>query len=159
MYPLEKRACVCLACKGENGCSNVVFYELSISDSHKTEETWQGCVQSSKPIKRARATEAGLVFVVNSSIAVGEILYIKVIVKDISGGQFSKLETFVMRPLMVIEDRNCTGQWYTKSVPWKRKSWIKFSDLRLQNSLHNWHWLNPWGFFTDCEVTPNYYKY
>ena len=96
-----------------------------ISDS---DETWQGHMQSSKPIKRAWVTETGSVFVVNSSIAVGEILYIKVIGRDISVGHFSKLETFVVRPLMVIEDRNCAGQWYTKSVPWKRKSWIKLSE-------------------------------
>ena len=42
------------------------------------------------------------VFVVNSSVAVGEIVYIKVIVRDISGGHFSKLEMFVVRPLMEI---------------------------------------------------------
>ena len=45
----------------------------------------------------------------NSIVAVSEILYIKMIVRDISGGHFSKLETFVVRPLMVTEDRNCTG--------------------------------------------------
>ena len=84
-----------------------------ISDSHKTDETWQGHVQSSKSIKRAWATETGFVFIVNSSIAVGEILHIKVIARDISGGHFSKLETFVVRPMMVVEDRNCAGQWYT----------------------------------------------
>ena len=49
-------------------------------------------------------------FAVNSSAAVSEILYIKVIGRDISGGHRSKRETFVMRPLMVIEDRNCTGR-------------------------------------------------
>ena len=102
-------------------------------------------------------TETASVFVVNWSVAVGEILYIKVIGRDISGGHFSKLETFVVRPLMVIEDRNCAGRWYMKSVPWKRKSWIKLSDPRLQNSIHSRHWLNPWGFFSDCEATPNYY--
>ena len=41
---------------------------------------------------------------------VGEILYIKAIARDISGGQFSKLEMFVARLLMVTDDRNCTGQ-------------------------------------------------
>ena len=65
-------------------------------------------MQSSKPIKRAPATETASVFVVNSNIAVGVILSIKVIGRDISGGHFSKLETFVVRPLMVIEDINCT---------------------------------------------------
>ena len=114
-------------------------------------------MQSSKPIKKAWATETVLVFVVNSSVAVGEI-HIKVIVRDISGGHFSKLETFVVGSLMVIEDRNCAGRWYTKSVPWKRKSWIKLSDPWLQNSLHSRHWLNPWGFFGDCEAAPNYYR-
>ena len=59
-----------------------------------------------KPIKRAQVTETVSVFVVNSSIAVGEILYIKVIGRDISGGHFSKLEKFVVRLLMVIEARN-----------------------------------------------------
>ena len=63
--------------------------------------------------------------------------------REISGGHFSKLETFVVRPLMVIEDRNCAGQWYTKSVPWKRKSWIKRSDQSLQNSLHSGHLTQP----------------
>ena len=33
-------------------------------------------------------------FVGNSSVMVGEILYIKVIGRDISEGHFSKLETF-----------------------------------------------------------------
>ena len=32
----------------------------------------------------------------------------KVIERDISRGHFSKLEMFVVRPLMGIEDRNCT---------------------------------------------------
>ena len=36
--PPEKRACVCLACKGENGRSKVMFKELTISDSHETDE-------------------------------------------------------------------------------------------------------------------------
>ena len=66
-------------------------------------------MQSPKPTKRTRATEIASVFVVNSNVVVGEILYIKVIVRDISGGHFSKQETFVVRPLMVIEDRNCAG--------------------------------------------------
>ena len=55
-------------------------------------------------------TETASVFVVNSGVVVGEILYIKVIVRNISGGYFSKLETFVVRQLMVIEDRNCAGR-------------------------------------------------
>ena len=95
------------------------------------------CVYCSKPIKRTRARETALVFVVNSSVAVGEILYIKVIGRDISGGHFSKLGTFVVRPLILIEDRKCAGQRYTKSVRWKRKFWIKLSDPSLQNSLHS----------------------
>ena len=133
--PSEKHARVCLACKGKNGHSNIVFEELTISDSYKT---WQRRVQSPKPTKRVWVTETSSVFVVNSRVVVGEILYIKVIGRDISGGHFSKLETFVVRPLMIIEDWNCARRWYTKSVPWKRKSWIKLSD---------------------CEATPNYYRY
>ena len=66
-------------------------------------------MQSPKPIKRAEVTETVSVFVVNSSVVVGEKLYIKVIVRDISGGHFSKLKTFLVRLLMVIEDRNFAG--------------------------------------------------
>ena len=116
-----------------------MFQEITISDSYETDETWQGRMQSSKPIKRAWVTETVWVFVVNSSVVVSEILYIKVIGRDISGGHFSKLETFVVKLLMATEDRNCAGQWYTKSVPWKRKSWIKLSDQSLLNSLLSWH--------------------
>ena len=45
-------------------------------------------MQSSKCIKRARVTETGQVFVVNSRVVVGETLYIKVIGREISGGHF-----------------------------------------------------------------------
>ena len=45
-----------------------------------------------------------------ASVVVGEILYIKEIGRDISGEYFPKQETFVMKVLMVIEDRNCAGQ-------------------------------------------------
>ena len=67
-------------------------------------------MQGSKPIKRAQVTETVLAFIVNSSVAVDEIIDIKVMVRDISGGHFSKLETFMVRPLMAIEDRNCAGR-------------------------------------------------
>ena len=34
-----------------------------------------------------------------------------------------------------VTEFSCAGRWYTKSVPWKRKPWIKLSDPRLQNSF------------------------
>ena len=66
--PPEKHAHVCLACKGKNGSSNFM-------DSHETDETWQGCVQSSKPMKRAWVTETGPVFVMNKHCDWRDTLY------------------------------------------------------------------------------------